>query len=350
MDLQRPDLSHVPNEVRNYIRALEAEIERLEQRSSRAKSGPAPAPAPEAAEPPTTIHVITATSTGVAKRTPRHLYQRQHRGGMGIFDMETPEDQAVAILQLADVQDTLLMITHTAKSYRLPVKSIQAKGVREKGEPILPILKNDPGEHIAVMLPIRAQGFLTILSQTGMVRKLRHHVFGEYMKPGSSLYDPTSYGAVASACWIAGDEDLLIATRSGRAIRFASKAIPPQGCLGIRLSGGDQAIAITPVYPDSRIFMLAGDGKGTIRLMDNFNPNKNPGAGGKLAMKTGHLVSALNVDETDDIFVISEFSKIIRFRKDEVPETDGVVQGVHCMSLRGDRVVCAATNQMTGLV
>jgi DNA gyrase subunit A len=172
-----------------------------------------------------------------------------------------------------------------------------------------------------------------------MVRALRHHVFGEYMKPGIPLYDIKSFGPLASAVWTPGDGDLLIATQQGKAIRFSEKQVPPQGCLGIRLGPDDQAVAIAPVYEESEVFFLGADGHGTVRPMSGFARNKAPGSGGKNAMATGQLISAVNVDGADDAFIISRLGKIIRFRISEVPVKDGVVQGVLCMSFRADEAV-----------
>lgn len=357
MPPNRPDLRNLDPDVRAYIEYLEVELERLpsDQKISSRKHLPRQQSAEtmdeipekiEPEEPLTTINVITATSGGLAKRTPRHLYVRQRRGGMGIFDLETPSEQPPALLTLADQGQALLLLTDQARAFRLPVHSIPEAPVRARGQSIIAKLGIAPGEQLAAIIPEQAQGYLALLSQNGAVRLLRHHVFGEYMKPGTSLYDTGKFGPLTSACWTPGDSDLFIATRSGRAIRFSEKLVPPQGAQGIRLTPGDQAVGITAIYPDSGIFLLSADGMGTIRLASGFSPNKAPGAGGKQALKTNYLITALNVDKQRDLFVITQLSKIIRFRVEEVPSKDGVVQGVICISLRNDQPVAAATNPL----
>ncbi len=92
----------------------------------------------------------------------------------------------------------------------------------------------------------------------------------------------------------------------------------------------------------SGVFLLGADGQGTIRRMAGFSRNKAPGSGGKQAMKADRLVGACAVDEGDDIFIISQLGKIIRFRADEVPAKEGVVQGVACMALRNDEAAALA--------
>jgi len=343
MEFSRPDLSAVDPEVRAYIEALESELARLQTKTPtrrlRAEDDePAPSGPAEPDEPPTTLNLITATAAGMAKRTPRHLYSRQHRSGMGVFDLDSPDGQPPTILAIADEKENLLAITSLGRAFRLPVSAFPETPVRSRGENILARFQLNEGETMAALQPDRAEGYLALLSQSGMVRLLRHHVFGEYMKPGTALFDFKVFGPLAAVCWTPGDGDLFIATRAGRGIRFSEKSIHPQGSLGIRLADEDRAVAIAPVRENSGVFMITDDGKGTIRLMEGFSANKAPGAGGKIAMSTAALVSAQEVESSDEIFAISKLGKMIRFRVGEVPPKEGVVQGVICMSLRADEV------------
>ena len=356
MDRIRPDLSKIDPEVLDYIVRLEQELEDLHRprASARQKAtveepedyGPALL---EPEEPPTTIQVITLSAGGLAKRTARHLYSRQRRGGMGVFDLETSENDPPVILRLADEDQSLLLITSLGRAFRMPVNTISETGVHGRGASILAKLNLSPEERIKTVLPIQAQGYIALAGQSGTVRLLRHHVFGEYMKPGMPLFDPKSFSPLASACWTSGDGDVFIATRQGRAIRFSEKLVPPQGGLGIRLADGDTVVAIAGVHDDSGVFLLSSDGRGTIRKMEGFNPNKAPGAGGKVAIATEDLVGAAEiVGEDCDIFIISRLSKVIRFQAAEIPPKEGVVQGVNCMSFRGDQAVALAVSSPTG--
>lgn len=341
MELQRPNLSQVDEAVRAYIEALETELARLQRKPRASRQAPAdeelePEAISEPSEPPTTLNIITATASGLAKRTARHLYTRQRRGGMGVFDLDVPDDEQPSILAIADESDHLLVITDMARAFRMPVNAIPQGEVRERGQDITGRFNLGDDEKLAAILPDRAEGYVAMVSKRGNVRMLRHHVFGEYMKPGTSLYDPKNFGPLACACRTPGDGDLFIATRQGKAIRFSEKLVPPAGGLGIRLAANDEAVAITPVYADSGVFLIGADGKGTIRQMEGFSANKSPGAGGKIAFNTDHLIGASAVNVDDDIFVISRLSKMIRFPAGQVPPKEGVVQGVICMSLRAD--------------
>jgi DNA gyrase subunit A len=338
MSIERPDLTGADPQIVAYIEYLEAQVQG--KRAAREQEPEISIPL-EPSEPPTTLQLITITPTGIAKRTSRHLYTRQRRGGMGIFDLDTGEKEAPSILAVAEETQSLLLFTNLARVFRVPVSVIPSGEVRSRGQSITGKLRLEEGELLAAAIPDIAKGSIAMLGEKGAVRILRHHVFGEYMKPGTVMFDVRHFGPLVAACRTAGDAELFIATRQGRAIRFAEKIVPPQGGLGVRLEGDDQAVAVAGVYPDSRVFMLAADGRGAIRSMESFNPNKSAGGGGKFAMSTDSLAAAFAVEINDDIFAISRLSKIIRFMAAEVPVKDGVVQGVNCMSLRADEVACA---------
>lgn len=345
--MKRPNLSGVSANILAYINALEEENRSLRSIEGEKDTDRQPSQAQSQlfSEPPTTINLISANSHGVAKRTPRHYYQQQRRGGMGIYDIDLPADHPPTILLLAEKESTLIAITENSKAYRVSMTQITETDIRAHGVSFPKKVKIPQSEKIAILLPMRADGYLTILSRSGMIRRIRHHVFGEYMKPGTPLFDQGTFGTVADVCWTDGESDIFIASESGRATRFPEKKVPPQGCQGIRLIEGERAVSITAVHNDSKVFLIGQDGKGTIRSMIGFLPNKNPGAAGKIAMRTDRLISAKNADQALDIFIISKNCKLIRFNAHEVPVKDGVVQGVNCMALRGDEVQALVVDQ-----
>ena len=352
-DIDRPDLSRIDPHIKAYIESLEAELDRLHKRKRESvvmteEDIESTLPL-EPSELPTTINIVSITASGIAKRCPRHLYHRQRRGGMGIFDLEAPGDEPPSILTTADEGQSLLLFTNLARTFRLPVSSLPEAQVRARGQSIFSRSPLQPDEHLVVAIPDLVKGSLAMVSQHGMVRILRHHVFGEYMKPGTAMFDPGKFGPMTGACWTPGDGDLLIVTRGGRGIRFSQEKFAPQGGPGIRLEDEDVAVAITSVNQESNVFMISADGRGTIRSMTGFNPNKSAGGSGKLAINSDNLVGAMTIVETEDIFLISRQSKIIRFMAAEVPIKEGVVQGVNCMSLRADEIVSLTTNALVSM-
>src|SRR5512145_924005 len=345
MSVSRPNLAQLDPAVRQYIEYLEAELARSRAIQAIQSRKPRPAllaaagdeetslPPLETEEAPTTINTVAITGAGLAKRTPRHLYGRQRRGGMGIFDLDGPEDDPVRILLTSEPDRHLLLFTNQARAFRLSVNQIVEGPVRSKGQSIIGKWILQEGEYFVAALPDEASGAVVLLSQDGFVRYLRHHVFGEYMKPGTAMYDSRRFGTLATVCRTNGDADLLIVSRHGKGIRFAEKLVPPQGGLGLRLESGDRAVGVVSINDDSSVFMADAQGRGTIRLMSSFSANKSAGGGGKIVMNSTEIVTTLPVEGGDDIFMISRLSKIVRFMVDEVPPKEGNVQGVNCMAL-----------------
>ncbi len=365
----RPDLSDVDPAVRAYIQYLENEIERLEEATATAEretvnvrvrpaggrsaggavrgggmgngaeremvSAEYVEPS-EPAEPPTTRNVITVSASGVAKRTPRHLYPRQRRGGMGIFDLDTPESDPPAFLTVADQGGHLIVVSTQGRAFRFPVADLPESPVRGRGTSLAQKLNLLANEQIGVIFPQPADGYQVLVTQRGQVRRLRYHYLGDNLLPGTLLYDIREGGAPAATCWSPGDQELFIATRQGLGIRFAERQVPVRGILGIRVDPGDGVAGVAAIGPEGGVFLLGSEGKGTIREMATFAANKAPGSGGKAVLKTERLVGAVGVNAGEDLFIISKLGKMIRFRADEVPPKEGPVQGVICMSLRAD--------------
>ena len=331
MTSNRPDLSHIDPEILAYIESLEAELTRLREnvRSPRRNISES-----EPSEPPTTVCLVIKSKNGFIKRTYRHLYTRQRRSGMGIFDLDIPKDDQPALLTLVDEKDDLFLLTDFGRGYRLSTSTLHSAQIRDRGEDLNRFLNLQAGEKVRIFLPAKTEGYLAILSERGYVRLLRHNYISAKMRPGTPLFDVGRFGPVVAGNWTTGENELFIATRNGKGIRFREKMVHANGSLGIRLDRDDDVVSITGVTPQSGVLLIGADGKGTIRLMSGFSANKAPGSGGKIAMKTDHLIGAATVNHTDDIFVISRLSKLIRFQALEIPPKSGVVQGVNCMSLR----------------
>lgn len=329
--MERPDLSNVSPEVVAYIEHLE--LAALAKQSSKPRTAEPVQPD----EPPTTINLISISKNGVAKRTPRHHYGRQRRGGMGVFDIDIAEPDYPAILALADEADDLLLFTNLGRAYRLSVDKVEETAVRAKGNTLMHSFKFQMNERIVAVLPAEGGVYICLVSERGWVQRVRSSHFGRSLIPGMQFHDPSRSGEVTAACWTMGEEHVFIGTKQGKGIRFRETQIPAKhGCLGLRLDEGDETVAITAVTDDGSVFLLSHDGKGTIRQMSGFRMNQAPGAGTKVALKTDNMVGAVTVKPNSDLFIISETGKLIRFDASEVPPKTGTVQGVNCINLRND--------------
>lgn len=348
-NLNRPNLEDIPAEVVTYIESLERQLsESTTRRSGRPGSR---AEMLDPSEPPTTIQVISISQQGLAKRTPRHLYLRQRRGGMGVFDLESPENDPPAHLIIADESDHLVFVTSEARAFRAAVKKIVETEVRGRGQSVLNSFPLKEGERLALVFAANAGrthgiegSHIVLLSQRGQVRRIASHYVGESLQPGTVLYNIAEGGPPAAACWSTGGQELFLITRRGQAIRFAEKQVPVRGCLGMRVDPGDEIAGVAATPAEGGVLLVTEDGKGTIRLMPGFSANKSPGGGGKVGIKSDHVIGASAVSSNEDIFIISRLGKVIRFQASEIPAKEGVVQGVNCMSLRADECTALATS------
>ncbi len=345
MKMQRPDMGGVPPEVLAYIEGLEQELARLRATGKRVAAADATDAADaDPAEPPTTINVVTVTQNGLIKRTPRHLYTRQRRGGMGVFGLDAAEDDPPERLLAADEAAGITIVSDQGRAFRLAVRDLPEAALHSRGTSLRERLPLQAGEAIALAFadaPAEGRGaYLAVVTRRGQVRRIGSQYLGKNLQPGTILFNVSEGGPPAAACWTSGTDDLFIVTRGGQAIRFAERLVPVRGCLGMRIDPADAAVGIAAAQEGGGVFLLGADGKGTIRLFSGFAANKSPGAGGKVAMKTERIVGAAAVREQDDILIISRLGKVIRFSAAEVPPKEGVVQGVICMNLRADE--CAA--------
>lgn len=345
----RPDLSGVSLEVVAYIEELETKITRLQASASGRKSVRADAVF-EPSEPPTTINILTISQKGMIKRTPRHLFARQRRSGMGIFDLDVDEADQPQFLVSADEDAGIVLITDHARAFHLAVNSLTESAVRDRGQSLRGLLPFREDESIRIAMADSGGSQVMVVTDRGQIRRYASQHFGPNMQSGLELFNPRDVGIPVSTCWTSGNMELFIATRQGRAIRFAEKLVPVRGCLGMRVDMGDEIVSIAAAPLDGGIFMATDDGKGTIRLISGFRANKAPGTGGKTAMKTDALIGAMGVQSGEDLFIISALGKIIRFQADEVPAKEGVVQGVNCMALRADSCVAMTASAVSALL
>jgi DNA gyrase subunit A len=347
MASDRPDLSDVAPAVRAYIETLEAALADLQAAQAAAEDESRETPL-EPSEPPTTINVITVSAAGLAKRTPRHLYARQRRGGMGVFGVETSEQDPPTFLLLAEQAAMLTLVTDQGRAFSLPAAEVVETPVSGRGRALLDRFPLRGDERLALLfadpLEERQSAYLTLVTQRGQVRRFGRQVLGKNLQSGTVLYNVAEGGAPTAACWTGGSDELMIVTRAGLGIRVGERLVPVRGCLGMRVDPGDRVAGIAAALRDGGVFILTHEGKGTIRLFSGFGANKEPGGGGKVAIKADRVVAVQGVASHDDLFALSRLGKVIRFQAEEVPAKEGVVQGVNCMNLRADECVACVTS------
>jgi DNA gyrase subunit A len=288
--------------------------------------------------------LVTISAAGHAKRTSLNSYGRQRRGGMGIYDIRTRDDDSAHLVTVADADDFLLLLTQTGRAFRVAVADLPLTEPRGRGVE-LSTLADLANEQIAAVLSLSEadlQRYVLFASQTGFIKRMRAHYFGPALKPGTVVMDPRQTGGPAEAmCLSIGTADVLMVSRGGMATRFNISTAPLNASPGIKLRAGDRLAGVAAVHEEDAVFLATEDGLGTRRLMEGFTANKAPGAAGKIIMKSEAVTAVTVAPDPAELVCLTAFAKIIRFSADEIPAKTAPVQGVDVVDVRGDRVVAA---------
>jgi DNA gyrase subunit A len=348
--------------LQRYIRTLELENARLRQelmelrqsatrrqraesaRTSRSEAAPAQL---STIRYPDDVMVLTITARGLAKRTPLNDYSTQHRGGIGVFDIQTTRDDLVAHLAVARASAALLVLSSRGRAFRIPVDSLPLTEVRGRGASLPERLLFTAEETVATLLALDdeqdSRNTVLIATQSGWLRSLHRNYVGPRLQPGTLLSDPKRGGPPAVMTLSHGAGDVLLVLRSGLGYRFPERLSSREGVRGIQTRPDDQVVGLVSLQGDEdEVLLVTADGQGIRRQMAGFASNKSPGGQGKVIMKSDALAGAARVGSGDEALCISGFAKIIRFAADEAPAKSGNVQGVSILDTRGDSLAALA--------
>jgi DNA gyrase subunit A len=301
--------------------------------------------------------VVTVTSANYIKRSPIAEYKKQGRGGRGRRGMTTREEDVIEHVVNASTHDFLLFFTNKGrvfrmKTYEVPMASLSAKGIA-----IVNLLQLQPEEIISSVINVSKQesadGNLFMCTVRGVVKKTP---FEQYQNVRSSGLIAINLDEGDELKWIRmtnGDNEVVISTSQGQAIRFSEKDVRPMGRVsrgvrGIRLRAGDNVIGMDIVQEKSSIFVISQFGYGKRTKVAQFTPHARGGVGIRSAIvnsKTGKLISVktLSDDESQEVIIISSQGQTIRLGLKDIPSLGRATQGVRIMRLKdGDEVVSLA--------
>jgi DNA gyrase subunit A len=300
--------------------------------------------------------VVTLTSANYIKRSPIAEYKKQGRGGKGRRGMTTREEDVIEHLVNASTHDFLLFFTNKGrvfrlKAYELPMASLNAKGVA-----IVNLLQLQPEEMVSAVINVSKQdkaANLMMCTVRGVVKKTP---FEQYQNVRSNGLITINLDDGDELKWIRmtnGDNEVVISTAGGQAIRFHEKDVRPMGRVsrgvrGIRLRASDQVIGMDIVEDGSSIFVISQSGYGKRTKVAQFTPHARGGVGIRSAVvntKTGKLigVKSLNGDESQEVIIVSSQGQAIRLGLKNIPELGRATQGVRIMRLNDkDEVVSLA--------
>ncbi len=302
--------------------------------------------------------VVTLTSANYVKRSPIAEYKRQGRGGKGRRGMVTREEDVIEHVVNASTHDFLLFFTNRGRVFRIKTYEVPAASLNAKGVALVNLLQLQPEETVSSVINVSKQmsdggGNLLMCTVRGVVKKTP---FEQYQNVRSSGLIAINLDEGDELKWIrmtTGDNEVVISTSQGQAIRFHERDARPMGRVsrgvrGIRLRAGDHVIGMDTVQTGSSIFVISKYGYGKRTKIDQFTPHARGGVGIRSAIvnkKTGELVGVhtLAEDETQEVIIISQQGQTIRLGLKNIPNLGRATQGVRIMRLNdGDEVVSLA--------
>jgi DNA gyrase subunit A len=295
--------------------------------------------------------VIAITRSGYIKRLPVTAYREQRRGGIGVMGMELKEDDYIEHLFVASTHDYILFFTSVGKVYRLKVHELPLGSRQSKGRAIVNLLPFRQDEQVRAVIATRdykeAEN-LVFATKKGVVKKTR---FLEYNTPlkadGIIAIKMREDDELVGVRLASGDDDILMVSRKGQAIRFheseaRSMGRATEGVRGMSLRGGDEVISVTIAHNDADLLVVTENGYGKRTRIDEYPVKGRGGLGVKTVQLTeakGQLAGARVVRDGYQVMLISTGGTVIKMPVDDIRRMGRATQGVIVMRLRGDERV-----------
>ena len=309
--------------------------------------------------------IISITHGGFIKRTAVSAFRAQRRGGKGVIGMATREGATeeeegdfVEHLFTATTHDYLMFFTATGRAYVEKVYEIPEMGRAAKGRSIANILELKPDEKIAATIRVQSKKsgtgpnavdqtwdenlHIVFATESGIVKKSNLSDYANVRRGGIIAIQIEEDDRLIDAKLTNGNNEIVLITKDGMSLRFHEEQLRDQGrntvgVWGIRPEKGDHVVAIAIVDPNAMLLVAGENGIGKRTPFDDYRRQSRGGKGiitMKTGEKTGDVVGALTVRETDEIMLITNKGQMVRTRVKEIRETGRNTMGVKLMDLR----------------
>lgn len=316
--------------------------------------------------------IVTITESGYIKRLGTGSYRSQRRGGKGVKGMETKEEDTIRTILTANTHDDILFFTNKGKVYKLKVFELPESGRLAKGQAIVNLLELAQGEQVQSTLTIQSKekssdgsgGHIFMSTRRGLVKKTPTEDFTNIKSNGLIAIDLKDGDELINVSTTSGQDDVLLITRDGKAIRFFERDVRPtgrdtQGVRGLVIGKKDELVtmavlssAVAPkdkrrkTFQDVLVVTTRGMGKRT--PIEEFPSQKRGGQGVKVATLTeriGQITTARIVREDDEFVVITTTkAQVVKLPLRNIPTLKRPAQGVILVRLdKGDAVADVTT-------
>ncbi len=294
--------------------------------------------------------VITISHTGYIKRTPTDQYRRQRRGGKGVVGAETREQDWVEHLFIGTTHNYLMFFTDKGRAYWLKVYDIPQGSRSSRGRAIVNLLELQPDEKICAVLPVRnfEEGqFLIFATAKGQVCKQPLELYKNVRRTGIKAINIIEGDTLVDVKLTNGQQEIILATRKGMAIRFHETTVRPMGrdttgVRGIDLGRGDEVIGLETPRPGATLLTVCEHGYGKRSSIEEYRVT-NRGCKGVINIKTternGLVVAVKEVVDNEELIVMTREGRAIRLKVGELRVIGRSTQGVRIIDITEGDVV-----------
>ncbi|UFH52466.1 DNA gyrase subunit A [Spirosoma sp. KNUC1025] len=303
--------------------------------------------------------VITISHEGYIKRTPTTEYRSQGRGGVGAKAVSTKEEDFTEHLFTATMHNTLLAFTQKGRLYWLPVYELPEGTRTAKGRPLANFINIESDDKVRAVINVTDlknedyinNNYLVMCTRQGTIKKTMLEAFSRPRQSGIIAITIDEGDQLIGVCMTNGDNDIVIASSAGKAVRFHESRVRPMGrtaagVRGISLDEDDPTDHVIGMIciasPDAQLLVVSEKGYGKRSEIDGYRIT-NRGAKGvgtlKVTEKVGRLVAILDAADNDDLMIINKSGIAIRTPVSEISVIGRNTQGVRLISLRdGDEI------------
>ena len=288
--------------------------------------------------------VISLTHSGYIKRLPVAEYKAQGRGGVGLTAHRPKDEDYVEKMFVACTHDPILLFSSKGKVYSVKGYEIPEATRMAKGRAVVNIVQLDAGEKIQTVLPVKEDGvgYLIMATRGGLIKKTATSEFARIARNGKIAINLLEDDSLISVQFATGEDEILVASRSGKCIHFSEQDVRPtgrgtQGVKAIDLADGDELVDMLVVDKTKDIFTLTSLGYGKRSSIEDYRLQNRGGKGIKAGVfndKTGDLVSMKLVSDEDDIMIITTGGTIIRMHADTISKIGRTTRGVRVMNVK----------------
>lgn len=304
--------------------------------------------------------VLVYTAGGYIKRTDPGEYRVQKRGGVGVIDLDTKEEDFVTHLLTANTHSDLLFFTDKGKAYQMKMYDIPEGKRATKGKSIMNFLQISGEEKVTSILAMpkalkNATLSILMVTKDGTTKKVSAESFKDVRRTGIIAMKLSSGDLLMSTLFVDKGDEVILATRKGQAIRFRESDVREMGraaggVRGMKLSKGDVLIGADVLKKDAKspmFLVMMENGYGKRTSVKEYKTQKRGGSGiktAKVTAKTGNLMAAQVVtEEQSQIIAMSKKSQVVRVDLESVPSLGRQTQGVRIMKPRAGDGIASLT-------